>query len=76
MNVHCKISVWLPRLFTALMLKTANDEKKFYFGVSETLFKERFRNHKKELNYVKYRNSTELSKYIWKLRDLNISPKI
>ena len=48
-----------------------NDEKKFYFGVLETPFKERFRNHKKEFN-VKYRNSTELSKYIWQLKDLNI----
>ena len=25
-----------------------NGEKKFYLGVSETSFKERFRNHKKE----------------------------
>ena len=53
-----------------------NDEKKFYFGVSETPFKESFRNHKKEFNYVKYRNSTELSKYILKLKDLNITLKI
>ena len=53
-----------------------NDEKKFYFGVSETPFKERFRNHKKEFNYAKYRNSTELSKYIWQLKDLNMTPKI
>ena len=51
-------------------------KKKFYFGVSETPSKERFRNHKKEFNFVKYRNSTELSKYIWQLKDLNITPKI
>ena len=56
MNVHCKISVWLPRLS--------------YFGVFETPFKERLRNHKKEFNYIKYRNSTKLSKYIWQLKDL------
>ena len=31
---------------------------------------------KKEFNCVKYRNSTELSKYIWQLKDLNIAPKI
>ena len=41
-----------------------NDKKKFYLGVSETPFKERFRNHKKEFTHKKYRNSTELSKYI------------
>ena len=53
-----------------------NSENKFYFGVSRTPFKERFRNHKKELNYVKYRNRTKLSIYIWQLKDLNITPKI
>ena len=51
-----------------------NDEKKFYLGVSETPFKERFRNHKKEFTHKKYRNSTELSKYIWQLKDANITP--
>ena len=53
-----------------------NHKKKFYFWVSKTAFEERYRNHKKECNYVKYRNSTELSKYIWQLNDLNITPKI
>ena len=51
-----------------------NDENKFCVGISETPFKERFRNHKKELNYVKCRNSTELSKYIWQLKDF--TPKV
>ena len=51
-----------------------NDENNFYFGVSETPFKESFRNHKKEFNYAKYRNSTELSKYIRQLKDLNMTP--
>ena len=53
-----------------------NDENNFYFGVSETPFKESFRNHKKEFNYAKYRNSTELSKYIWQSKVLNMTPKI
>ena len=53
-----------------------NDEKKFYFKFSEAPFKERFRNHKKEFNYAKYRNSIELSKYIWQLKDLNMTPTI
>ena len=33
-----------------------------------------FRNHKKEFAHKKYRNSTELSKYIWQLKDANITP--
>ena len=51
-----------------------NYEKKFYLGISETPFKERFRNHKKEFAHKKYRNSTELSRYIWQLKDANITP--
>ena len=43
----------------------------------ETPFKDRFRNHKKEFKYATYSNSTELSsKYIWQLKDLNMTPKI
>ena len=48
--------------------------KNSYLGVSETLFKERFRNHKKEFAHMKYRNSTELSKYIGQLKDANLTP--
>ena len=65
-NAHCKISVSLTRLSTVLTLKTTNDEKKKYFGVSEIT----------KTNYVNYRNSTEFSKYIWQSNDLNITPKI
>lgn len=63
-------------VYRATVENNANDEKKFYFGVSETPFKERFRNHKKEFTHAKYRNSTELSKYIWQLKDLNVTPKL
>ena len=63
-------------IYRANVENYTNDEKKFYYGVSETPFKERFRNHKRDFNHDKYRNSTELSKYIWQLNDLNIIPKI
>ena len=53
-----------------------NNEKRFYLGVLETPFKERFGNHMRDFKYPKYRNSTELSKYIWELKDANISPEI
>ena len=61
-------------VYGADVRNNTNDEKKFYLGVSETPFKERFRNHKKEFAHKKYRNSTELSKYIWQLKDANITP--
>ena len=43
------------------------------FGITETLFKEHFSNVTRDLKHPKYINGTELSKYIWRLRDANIS---
>ena len=60
-------------VYQADIRNDSNDEKKFYLGVSETHFKEGFRNHKKEFTHKKYRNSTELSKYTWQLNDANIT---
>ena len=58
-----------PKLvYRADIENNSNNEKKYYLGLSETTFKERYRNHKKESNHSKYQNSTELSKYIWKLK--------
>ena len=51
-------------------------KRSFIMGFLETPFKERFRNYKRDFNHDRYRNSTELSKYIWQLNDLNIIPKI
>ena len=63
-------------VYQADVRNDTNDEKKFYFGVSETLFKERFRNHKKEFIHKEYRKRTELSKYIWQLKDMTITPVV
>ena len=41
-----------------------NGEKKFYLGVPEAPFMERFRNLKKEFIPKKYWNSTEFLKYL------------
>ena len=61
-------------VYRADVKNVTNDEKKFYLGVTETPFKERFGNHTRDYKHPKYRNSTELSKYIWELKDANISP--
>ena len=50
-----------------------NDEEKFYFGLADTTFKERYRNHIRDFKHEKYENSTELAKYLWQLRSDNIS---
>ena len=42
-----------------------------YIGLTEQEFKTRFRNHSTSFNHQRYRNSTELSKYIWTLKDKN-----
>ena len=60
-------------VYRADVKNSSNDERKFYLGVTETPFKERFGNHMQDIKHLKYRNSTELSKFIWKLEDANIS---
>ena len=49
-----------------------NDEKKIYFRLAATIFKERFGNHKKDFNHKQHSRNTELSKYIWSLEDAKI----
>ena len=51
-----------------------NDEKKFYLEVTETPFKERFGNHMQDFKHTKY--NTELSKYVWELKDAHVLPDI
>ena len=47
-----------------------------YIGLTENKFKLRYYNHKASFNHREKENSTELSKYIWKLKDQNISYNI
>ena len=42
---------------------------KYYYGVTEGDFKTRWRNHKTSFTNANYKNVTELSHYIWELRD-------
>ena len=41
---------------------------KVYIGSTETPFKHRYANHLMSFKHEKYRNRTELSKYIWNLK--------
>ena len=47
-------------------LRHYND--KIYKGIAEPSFKDRYYNHKKSFNNVEYKNETELSKEVWKIR--------
>ena len=49
---------------------------KFYYGLTERKFKERYNNHTSSFRNEDHRKDTELSKYVWKLKELGIEPKI
>ena len=51
---------------------TLNTSRKFYIGLSDTPFKERYNNHKRDFRNKRYEKSTELSKYIWSLQESGI----
>ena len=63
-------------MYRADVKNLTNDQKKLYFGFTGTPFKERFGNHTQNFKHPKYRNSTELSNYVWELKDAHISPVI
>ena len=44
-------------------------QSKSYIGVTSSEFKTRHRNHTKSFRHKKYSQDTELSKYIWKLKE-------
>ena len=53
-----------------------NDECKYYLGLAETTFKVRYTNHESLLNNENSKNSTELLKYVWSLKENNKMPSI
>ena len=46
-------------------------DEKFYLGICSTSFKDRLGTHHSSFNHRKYKTSTELSKYVWDLKDTN-----
>ena len=62
-------------VYKALVSANNKSDKK-YFGIAETSFIDRFRNHTRDFHHKKYGSSTELSKYIWKLKDEKITATI
>ena len=69
-NYHCKCKVresclldnncvTLNTVYEAQITSITNDQRKRYLCVSETPFKERLRNHLRDLRHKKYMKSTE-----------------
>ena len=50
---------------------TTGDEKETYIGLTATQFKARYRNQLMSFRHEKRRNETELSKYLWQLKEAN-----
>jgi hypothetical protein len=50
---------------------TSRNELKVYYGLCETQFKARYNNHTKAIKHIAYRNDSELSKYVWELKEQN-----
>lgn len=63
-------------VYQAEVTNDNDDESKIYIGHTSTSFKERYRNHTKSFRHKQYHTDTELSKYVWELKDKNITPKI
>ena len=62
-------------IYKSVVSAPSKPDKK-YFDIAETSFKDHFRNHTRDFQHKKYVNSTELSKYIWKLEDEKIRANI
>ena len=59
-------------VYLAQVTNTKNSERKCYIGLTERTFKDRFYKHRNSLRHRSKANSTELSKYIWNLKDKSI----
>ena len=57
---------------------TTNDGKptEHYIGLTDNTFKTRYTNHKTSFTHANKKNSTELSKHVWKLKEANIDYNI
>ena len=51
---------------------TTSTSRETYIGLCDTTFKLRYRNHVCSFRNERYKHATELSKYIWSLKDRNI----
>ena len=69
----CCLWMWLCLqpcvIYQAAVTRKDNNKKDTYIGLTENTFKTRYRNHTASFRHAKLRNSTELSKHIWTLKD-------
>ena len=56
-------------IYQATVTHNDNNTTETYIGLTENDFKTRYRNHTASFRHAKHRNSTELSKHIWTLKE-------
>ena len=59
-------------IYQATITRKDNSTTGTYIRLAENNFKTRYRNHTASFQHTKHRNSTELSKHIWTLKENNI----
>ena len=74
LNQNCLVNNILYK--ASLTSNNPTYKETVYFGLSETAFKVRFSNHKKSFNIVNYKNDTELSKEVWRIKESGDTPVI
>ena len=74
-NYSCVISILIGKCLTTCVVYKADvitdDDQQQYTGLTEGTFKQGYYSHQLSLRDKKYSDSTELSKYAWKLKESN-----
>ena len=66
-----------PRIvYRADVTNNKTDEYKYYYGILDTPFKERYENHKTSFRHRSHLTASDLSKYYWRLVDKSAVPTI
>ena len=66
-----------PRIvYRADVTNNKTDEHKYYYGISDTPFKEHYENHKTSFRHRSHLTASDLSKYYWKLAEKGAVPTI
>ena len=66
-----------PRIvYRADVTNNKTDEPKYYYGISDTPFKDRYENHEMSFRHRSHLTASDLSKYYWKLVDNGAVPII
>ena len=63
-------------IYKCHVTKSENDEGKHYIGLTGGKFKDRWASHNFSFRHEKASRSTELSKYVWELKNKGIEPKL